>query len=158
MLLGVFYPDMAALAVNAPFLDEAATQHLKIVQRSDFPVFDPKFAFEVALKYEPLHLTMERFGVEPEQMQMLMRFRPFLLAVKNFQREIAEQGITFKAKARLLSEDLLETTYLMVRDAEIPASVRMDGIKSVVRWAELDGDARREAQGTQFNIQINLGG
>ncbi len=119
--------------------------------------FDPKFAFEVALKYEPLKDVMERFGVSQDEMHQLMRFRPFLYAVKEFQRQIAEKGITFKMKAKVLAEDLLPDAYHLAKNPDAPFSVRHDAMKSVVRWAELDSppDARNGVG--QFNIQINLG-
>ena len=120
--------------------------------------FEHKIEFEVAMKYEPLATVMERYDVTLEHMMLLKTHKPFLLAVKQFQREIQEQGITFKMKAKMLAEDLIDTAYLMSKDLTTPASVRMDGIKNIVRWAELEPQKNKEDTGSMptFAIQINL--
>jgi hypothetical protein len=120
--------------------------------------FDPKFAFEVALKYHPLKVIMQQYGVDKHTMRRLAQHPPFIMALKNFKREIAEQGVTFRMKAKMMSEDLLETAYLMAKNPQVPSSVRTDNIKSIVKWADLEPkkDSDSGAGGATFNLQINL--
>ena len=120
--------------------------------------FDPKLAFDIALQYDPVPVVLRNHGVTADQYAQLKAHRPFLLAIKNFRDEIREKGVTFKMKAKMLAEDLLEDAYLMSRNPDTPASVRMKGIENVVRWAE--HEPRKDTgggDGTSFNIQINLG-
>lgn len=122
--------------------------------------FDPKFAFEVALQYEPLNIVMQRYDVTMEDLKKLRKHQPFIVAVRNHQKDIKENGLTFKLKSKMLAEELLEDSFLLAKDSNIPPAVRTKNIENIVRWGELE-PAKKTGEGSdtgpQFNIQINLG-
>lgn len=101
---------------------------------------------------------MQRYGVSIDQLKRLKKHKPFVMAVRKHQKEIAENGIDFKMKAKLMANDLIDTAYLMAKDPKTPATVRSGQIKDIVRWAELEPQkgAGDSEGGTMFNIQINL--
>lgn len=122
--------------------------------------FNPTLAYEIALGYDSAKEVLLRHGVSKERFRELCKYPPFIRAVKQFKKEIAEQGVTFKMKSRLLAEDVLEDAYLLAKDPGVPVSVRTKNIENIVRWGELEpqkGEKGSGVGGPQFNIQINLG-
>ena len=85
----------------------------------------------------------------------------------NFRRDLAaatemlrEEGMSFKVKARLQSEELLKTSWNMIHEGTVPPAVRADLLKFTVRAAGLDGskDQAKQAEAhAPLQIQINLG-
>jgi hypothetical protein len=72
--------------------------------------------------------------------------------VEAMQRE----GMSFRVKARLQSEALLETSWKMIHNQNTPSAVRADLIKHTHRVAGLE-PKEQPNQVTPLNIQINLG-
>jgi hypothetical protein len=92
--------------------------------------------------------------------QNLLRSAMFKAKYAGYVRELKESGESFKLKARVQAEELLKTQWAIIHDKDAPASVRMEGIKNVVEWADLkpkknDSD---KPQAPQITINIDLGG
>lgn len=58
-----------------------------------------------------------------------------------------------------MAESYLEQVNEMVENRELGATIRLDAIKSVVKWGGLEPQTSKDANQSpqpQFNIQINL--
>lgn len=106
--------------------------------------------------------ALKEMGLDPTQeaLQNLMRSEMFKSRYVGYVRELKETGESFKLKARVQAEELLKTQWAIIHDKDAPASVRMEGIKNVVEWADLkpkknDGE---KAQPPAITINIDLGG
>lgn len=74
---------------------------------------------------------------------------------------IQKDGMSFKQKARLQAEAMLETNWRLVHgpSSEVPAAVKARLIETTFRIAGYDNkEAAGQGGNTQLAIQINLGG
>ena len=124
-----------------------------------------KIAFEVARnqcgpKHPPDVLLMD-CGITDAQFVALCDDALFKRKVRDYVKELTENGTSFQLKARLLAEDLLATNYKLAKSKDTPPSVAEKLIANTVRWAGLDkkadGAPDAFAGGPKINISINLG-
>lgn len=117
----------------------------------------PKMTFDLALGDSP-ETVCERYQITPEQYDRYIYHPAFRREVSEHQREIRENGVTFKEKAKVQAEMYLQDLDDLVTDTRVSPAVRLDAIKSVVKWAgfEPTKDANQTTNVPQFNIQINL--
>ena len=112
---------------------------------------------EVALKSHDLGDVLEAYGITPERWQTLKVDPLFVADVQFYHDELKKDGMSFKLKARLQSEELLKTAWKMIHDAVTPAAVRADMLKFVVRVAGLDASKDGPASmGNVMGLQINI--
>ena len=72
-------------------------------------------------------------------------------------RDVRENGASFRAKARIQAESYLPVVDDMIWDKEIAPSTRLDAVKSVVRWGDLEPKEKKEqAQQTQPQINVQI--
>jgi hypothetical protein len=117
----------------------------------------PTLPIEVALKTASMGEIREAYGYTPEEWMKLRDEPAFLADLAAAVEMVKTEGMSFKLKSRLQAEELLKTSWQLVHNADTPASVRADLIKSTVRWAGYDAKDAAPSTGTGFNIQINLG-
>lgn len=115
---------------------------------------------ELALKVAPEDEILEAYGISRARYADLLENAAFVAAYKNAVEMVKQEGMSFRLKAKLQAEALLDTSWKMIHDSGAPASVRADLIKSIVRWAELEpkktaGDEGTAAQGLQININLS---
>lgn len=91
---------------------------------------------------------------------MLLAHEPFQALVKYYITELQQNGYTFRMKAALQAEDLLQDAYLMAKSKHTPATVRADLIKWHAKVAALE-PRDKEPGGYMgaggFSVHINLG-
>lgn len=79
--------------------------------------------------------------------------------VKTFMAELRDAGFSFSAKARVLAEDLLADVYLMAKDVDTPAAMRVKTLENLVEWGRLAPKQTADVQaGPGYSITINLSG
>lgn len=114
---------------------------------------------EIALRTSSTRSICESYGITEEEWD-LIRFDPTFLA--DLQRAVdmlSEEGMSFKVKARLQSEELLKTSWRMIHSPLTPPNVAADLIKSTARWAGFDTPASAQVTpGSGFSISINFNG
>lgn len=124
-----------------------------------------KIAFEVARNQcgpkNPIDVLLMDCGITEAQFMALCDDALFARKVREYVKELTENGTSFQLKARLLAEDLLATNYKLAKSKETPPSVAEKLIANTVRWAGLDKKADGAADtfggGPKINISINLG-
>lgn len=122
--------------------------------------FDPRLAWDLAMQMDPAGDVFRRYGVDEAGAADLLRMPLFVDTLRRFRREIEKNGTSFRAKARVMAEDLLAHSYLMATDAEAPPAVRADLIKWTAKMGDLEPATKKEegSQGGGFQFQIVFSG
>ena len=122
--------------------------------------YPPSLLIELALKTaRPAELKAE-YGYDDEEWLGLKENPVFVRELSAMIELMKKEGMSFKMKARLQSEELLKTGWRLIHapNDEVSPAVKADLIKTTYRIAGYDTkEAAAGAAGGQFNIQINLG-
>lgn len=105
-------------------------------------------------------LTANNIDLASPGLKTLLSSDGFKNRYASFVRELKESGESFKLKARVQAEELLATQWKIIHDPDAPHSVRMEGIKNVVEWADLKPKKAASEGGNQtpsISIHIDLG-
>lgn len=108
----------------------------------------------------PLKDVLDALGIAltTPGLKSLLRSDGFKTRLAGYVRELKESGESFKLKARVQAEELLRTQWEIITSKDTPASVRMDGIKSLVEWADLKPRKDTgQVQPPAISIHIDLG-
>jgi len=100
--------------------------------------WDTRLCFDVALGVDSLDEILARYAVSVDQFNLWAQHPLFMRTVGEFQKHIRENGLSFRAKARMQAEDLLNVAYGLVQDKNTPAATRADLIKWVAKMGELE--------------------
>lgn len=116
-----------------------------------------KLPFDVAFG-ESDDILCAKYNLSPAALEALYLNPAFRREVSDQQTIIREEGITFKAKAKLQAEMYLENLHDIVVSEATAASVKLDAIKSMVKWAGYEPKAEPQTQSqaqqkTQLVIQ-----
>lgn len=131
---------------------------------SQHPDFD-KIAFEVARNQVgarlPPHELLPSLNLDEDEFSALCGDALFKRKVKEFAKELTENGTSFALKAQVQAEDLLMTQYRIAKHPDTPPSVAIAAIAATVRWAGLEKKAGESSDagigGPKISISINLG-
>jgi hypothetical protein len=124
--------------------------------------FPPTLPIEVAMRVAPIKDICEAYNLTRQDWEQLRHDPVFINAVAEAKEALNKEGMSFKMKARLQSEELLKTSWNMIHASpdEVPPSVKADLIKFTIRAAGLDGSKDQVANAVAANalqININLG-
>jgi hypothetical protein len=112
---------------------------------------------EVALNLAPIAEICRLYHITPAQWDRIRHEPLFQEALQNAKDMLAKEGMSFKMKARLQSEELLRTSWALIHNKLVPPNVKADLIKSTVRWAGYEAQAvNNPGVGTGFSININF--
>lgn len=121
----------------------------------------PTLPVELALRTATPQEIKESYGYTDDQWEALRRHPAFIKDLAAAVEMIRKEGMSFKMKARLQSEELLGRAWKMIHDpsGEVPPSVQADLLKFVVKVAGLDASKDQAAvqPGAGLSININLG-
>ena len=121
--------------------------------------WDPRLVLDLALAIEDTEPILYRYDLTEGDYDALMRTPAFRRDLALTMREVRENGLSFKHKARIQAESYLEVLDQLVYSAATPASTRLDGIKQAVTWGALVPKESKDGDGQQaqaINIQINF--
>lgn len=85
-----------------------------------------------------------------------------LVASAVFQTELhrcieeSSQGLSFRARARIMATDVLETAYNIALDKEASDAVRLDAGKWIARMGDLEPKEKKSDTNTAFVLNINM--
>ena len=124
------------------------------------PIFtlDPKFIFELASGIEePAHVA-KRYHYTEEAWQSLQQDESFKKVVEAKRTELQKSGYTFRLKAALAAEDLLDEVYLGAKSPDASLSAKLESFKYLTKIANLEPKEDKNAiSGPAFSIKIDLG-
>lgn len=157
-------PSVKALSdlreIVAPDMPGAASAEIDEILAARDPThigFPAMLPVELALKLDKPGAICAAYGVTKEMFAGLLANAAFVKAYRDAVELVKLEGMSFKLKARMQAEELLKTSYMMVKNGNTSDAVRADLIKSTVRWAGWDAKAAEAGAGSSFAIQINLG-
>lgn len=123
--------------------------------------FPPTLPIEVALRIAPIKEICESYGLDRQDWDDLKVNPLFIQSVVLYREELKKEGMSFKLKARLQSEELLKQSWKLIHSSndDVPPNVKADLIKATVKWAGLEprNGADVGPGGTALQININLG-
>lgn len=119
--------------------------------------FPPMLPIELALKIASPQQICSHYEIDKKQFAAIIAHPVFIKAYQEAVEALKVDGMSFKMKARMQAEGFLATSFAMVTNPTTSDAVRADLIKNTVRWAGYDAKAADVGQGSNFNIQINLG-
>lgn len=105
-------------------------------------------ALDLALEVGTLKEILESYDITPERFKRILQNTAFRQEFEAHKESVATEGWSFKKKAQAQAELYLNLTYRLATSDQTPAAVRLDAIKSTVKWAGLDtppGSANKEA-------------
>ena len=120
--------------------------------------WDPRLTLDLAIGVDDLDTILERYALTKGQFNNLSDLPAFKRDLAEVMRDVREKGVPFKTKAKIQAEVYLELIDKMVFDENVPAGVRLDAIKSVVKWGDLEPTNLKDdgAISNAVNIQINF--
>lgn len=112
---------------------------------------------EVALRTAPIQRICEAYGLSKADWDVLRQHPQFIKDVATAHEELKKDGMSFRMKARLQSEELLKTSWRLIHASndDVPPSVKADLIKFTIRAAGLEAD-KNTGQANTNNLQINI--
>jgi hypothetical protein len=120
--------------------------------------YPPTFPIEVALRTAPIRDICEAYGIDEDQWEYLRHEELFLRDLKAAVELVSKEGMSFKLKARLQAEAMLQTIWKLVHDPDTPPNVRAQMIQATARWAGFDQPAATAQVGNGLSININFTG
>jgi len=120
--------------------------------------YPPTFPIELALRTAPVKDICEAYGFEKADWDRIRRDPVFLADLRHAVEAVKKDGMSFKLKARLQSEELLKKSWSMIHASPdvVPPSVQADLIKFTIRAAGLDGSKDQASQSIGTALQINI--
>lgn len=117
----------------------------------------PKMLLELAVGIEDPIVVAERYGYYGNQWDELLKYEPFMKAVDAKRQELNASGYTFRTRANILANDLLEDVYHDAKQTGTNAHTRLEALKFMARAGGIDQPAKDEVDNSaQFSITINL--
>jgi hypothetical protein len=114
---------------------------------------------ELALRIATPKKICEAYGITKSEFETLCRNPTFLDDMKRARELVRKEGMSFRLKAMIQSDELLKTSWGMIHNPALPATVRADLIKFTVRVAGLDASKDQGGGGDDkptFSITVNL--
>lgn len=120
--------------------------------------FPPTLPVEIALKTAPVKDICAAYGISKEQWDILRHDPRFKQQLKKAMDELeADGGMSFRLKARMQAEQLLQTSWTLIHSPLAPPAVKADLIKFTIRAAGLDQSKEQKDQAVPpMSININL--
>ena len=117
----------------------------------------PKLAFDLALGIDTPELICDQYGLSENEFLAILNNPTFRKELAQHHKDLRENGITFKTKAKLQAEEYLGVLHEIIMSPDTAASVKTGAIKDIVKWAGYEPKESKETTNQpQFNIQINL--
>jgi hypothetical protein len=141
--------------VSEDYLPQTATPSQLPKSINPWP---PQLIVELALQLHTLEEILPRYDMSEERYRSLLENPHFRKEIAVMMRELAENGQSFRIKARLQAEAYLDIVDDIVNDLSVGASVRLDAINKMVQWGDLVPKDKKDGNdgAPTVNIQLNF--
>jgi len=148
-------PDNPTLLALREDDDEPTYRHYRYDPQT-VPPWTPALVFDVALGLEDEDTLFARHSLTKQDWENINTHPMFLRQVAEQARDMGESGLSFKAKAKIQAEMYLTDIDRMVSSPATDQKVRLEAIRSMVKWGGLEPIPNKEdgAGVTQVNLQI----
>lgn len=115
---------------------------------------------ELALKTATPQELKEHYEFSDEEWEALRHNQLFINELSAMCETIKQEGMSFKHKAKLQAEALLETQWRLIHGpaSEVPAAVKQRGIETIFRVAGYDSKDGVPGGGNNLQIAIQFSG
>lgn len=122
------------------------------------PPWNTALALDVALGIASTDEILDRHDLSTDEYQRIVAHPLFIRQVAQQAREIVENGLSFRTKAKVQAEMYLLELDKMVMAPTTEQKVKLEAIKYVTKVADLEPKVTKEegSNGPTVNIQINL--
>jgi hypothetical protein len=138
----------------------AVRRPMHLEDPSTLSLYPPTFPVELALQTAPVETILETYGFSESDWGVLQRHPVFVRDLAAARDAVKKHGASFKLKAGLQAEAMLERIWEMTHAAydDVPPAVQAQLIQFTVKAAGLDASKEQGAanQATPLQIQINL--
>lgn len=111
----------------------------------------------IAIGMEEPAVIAARYGIEGDDWVKLQEYKPFQIAVEKQKAELEASGLTFRVKAKALTEDVFEEAYKIARSNDATLMQKLEFIKLGAKLADMEPKANTQvAAGPGFSISINF--
>ena len=94
-----------------------------------------KLSFDVALGESSDEVLCSQYNISEPTLRAIYLNPLFRREVSEHQAQLREHGVTFRAKAKVHAEMYLENVHDIIISQSAAPSVKLDAIKSIVKWA-----------------------
>lgn len=115
-----------------------------------------RLAVELALDVDDAGSIFTQYGYTPEQAAELLESPPFLMMLQQATKEVAESGLSFRTKAKLLAGELLPYANDIATDPLQSAAVRADLIKWSAKVAGFEPKEKDDAKGAGAGFTLSI--
>lgn len=115
-----------------------------------------RLAYELAMGLDDSADIFQRHGYGRDDALALLELPEFAKLLDRISREVRENGITFRAKARVMAEDLLQHGYEIATDELASAAVRADLIQWFARVGDLEPAAKKVDTGASGGLSLTI--
>lgn len=136
---------------------------LSLEEFDDVPVYKPALSpsqeliMNIAIGMEEPEVLAARYGIEGEEWERLKEYKPFWMAVDKQKAELEASGLTFKIKAKSLTEDVFEEAYKIAKGQDTTLLQKLEFIKLGAKLADMEPKSSAQvASGPGFSISINF--
>lgn len=99
-----------------------------------------------------------RYGFDGPKWLRLQAWKPFIDAVAKQKAELETSGITFRIKAKALTEDVFEDAYKIARSHESTLMQKLEFVKLGAKLGDMEPKQTAQVNaGPGFSITINMG-
>jgi len=121
-----------------------------------------RLAYELALNLAPPEEVFGRYGLDRDQAVALLSTPGFAKLLDRVTKDVEQNGLSFKAKARAQAEELLTESFSIATDPLQSGAVRADLIKWTARVAGYEpkggDDDKKGAGGGGLTLNIQFAG
>lgn len=119
---------------------------------------DERMALELCLlkDHEDPLSVFQRYGYEREQALEMLESPAFIRLLEAAKKDIAENGVGFRMKARAQAEDLLAESFAIATDPLASAAVRADLIKWTAKVAGYEPKDKDDKGGGSGGLTLNI--
>ena len=118
--------------------------------------FPSTLPLELALGDQSAQEICQSYDISFERFQELCELPAFQKAYEDAIIGLQKEGMSFKVKARLMSEELLQTAWDIIHNRYTQSNVKADLIKSLWRVAGFEPKANDVQAVTPIQINVNL--
>jgi len=111
----------------------------------------------MAIGMEDPEEVASRYGFDGIRWKAMQSWKPFNDAVAKQKAELEQNGVTFRIKAKALTEDVFEDAYKIARSNDATLLQKLEFIKLGAKLGDMEPKASAQvASGPGFSITINL--
>jgi hypothetical protein len=153
-------PEIINLPTSHQAFHELVDDEQYARSENPFP-WPAKFCVDLVLGFISEEAVLAKYGVDEETYERFKRLPAFRRDLAMAMGTIREEGLTFKTKCRLFSEEYLTEIYQQMFDKSVGVSQRFTMFQQLVKLGGLEPEKEKTvvdqfANFPRVNIQINL--